>query len=634
MKKTTKLSLALICLLSSLHAEESVILKPLSITSTAIKTDELKATEAVEIYTAKDIEKSHAQNVYDFLNQQTSIITMPANGNSFSQKIDVHGYGIGDGYQNVVITLNGRKLNNIDMNPQMLGAIAVSSIARIEIIKGSGIVLGGDGSNAAVINIITKKTNDKEVTFYGGTYGLFDASTYLGHKDKKLSVSASARTQKNGGSRDIDNKGNKDKSSLSNGNLDISYKVIEDLELRAGFSFARTDIINANSMTNDQYKNNPSQSTGYTQQLYDTDTLTAGATYFINDNLTLKADVSNEKKKSQNLTWGSVATYDYNSLRTTLKYVSDSFEVIAGIDGSSNERDNSFYDITKKNSAGFIMGEYYLGKNSFKAGYRYEKVSYHSSGDSTKSDSLSGVELGYNYAFDKKSSVFVNYAHSFQSADVDRLFNFVTGAFTGMVEPMQVDTYTLGYNHFTKTNKFKASIYYANLKNEIYYYPGVAWVGARNTNIDKSHKYGLDLYDKYIINDEFNVVLNYNYVQAIIDEEKEGVKNYDGNKLPGVSDHNIKATLSYLPNKSITLALTQNYRSEAYAADDFENNFSQKQDAYSSTDISVTYVKKGYEIFAKVNNIFNQKNGLWIKDDVIYPTNYTTTALVGFKLKY
>ena len=152
--------------------------------------------------------------------------------------------------------------------------------------------------------------------------------------------------------------------------------------------------------------------------------------------------------------------------------------------------------------------------------------------------------------------------------------------------------------------------------------------------MDSSHKYGIDIYNKFIINDAFNVALNYNYVQAIIDDEKGAGYDYSGKKLPGVSDHNVKATLSYLPNANTTLALTQIYRSDAYAAEDFNNDFTQKQDAYMSTDISATYAKKTWEVFAKINNLFNQKNGLWIHDNAIYPVNFTTTAIAGMKLKF
>jgi iron complex outermembrane receptor protein len=644
--KNIKLSLILVALLSQLHAQDAntVILKPLEITSTAIKTDELKSTDAVEIYTQEDIEKAHVQNVYEFLNSHTSVIATPNFGNPFSQKLDMRGFG-GDGYENIVVTINGRKLNNIDGVPQLLSSISVSSIQKIEIIKSSGIVVSGDGANAGVINITTKKSNDKEISFYLGTYGVADASFYVGHKDEKLSVMASGEAQKSSGIREIDASGNKDENKLSTGSFNLAYLATDALELSLGASFTRTDVIYAGAMTKDDYKSNPAQKGfgGVTHQLFDSDTLNAGAKYFINDNLSLSANVYQEKKKSNFVNFASVSNYDYKSLSASIDYASDALSVKLGVDGFNGDRVGSNSTTSKNNKAIYLMTNYKLGKSSFKAGYRFENVAYvYDKDDGTSNlkqdDNLYGVELGYNYLIDKKSSIFVNYTHAYESPSIDRFFATTyppptfapVVSFNGFIQASKSDSFSLGYNNIVKNNKFKISAYYVNLKDEIYMQP----VTFKNTNIDKSYKYGLDLYDKFIVSPKFNVALNYNYVQAIIDKEKEGVSDYSGNKLPGVSDHNIKATLGYTPNRATTVALTQIYRSEAYAADDFNNNFSQKQDAYMSTDISYTYAKESWEVFAKINNIFNQKNGLWIYDDAIYPVNFTTTVMAGFKLKY
>jgi len=646
MKKIT-LSLALIAISSSLWATQEIELKPLSITSTAIQTDELKATDAVEVYTAKDIEKAHVQNLYEFLNTNTSLTTMPSYGNPFTQLIDMHGYGTSNGNENIVVTINGRKLNNIDNVPQLLSSISPSSIARIEIIKSSGIVLNGDGANAGVINIITKKSNEKEVSFYIGTYGTADGSFYIGHKDKKLSISASGEAQKNDGIRHIDHEGNKDRNKFSTGTFNLTYNPIQDLELRMNADFSRIDVIYGGSMTKKEYKDDPTQVAGFSShQLYDTNSIGAGVSYYINDNLSLKIDANQEKKKSDYLpSYSGPSNYTYNSIKTALDYISDNISLSLGYDGFDGDRIQSNNKTTKNNSAGFLMSEFYLGKNTFKAGYRVEKVTYKyndTSKNLNQSDILYGGELGYNYLIDKKQSIFINYSHSYQAPVIDMFFSTTYPAptyspvtnFNQFIQPMQANNYTVGYNNIINTNKFKLSLYYIDLQDEIYLHKAFVGDFGTNTNIDKSHKYGVDLYDKYIINKKFNVALNYNYVQAIIDREREGTDNYDGNELPGVSNHNVKATLTYLPNPYATLALTQVYRSEAYAADDFNNNFSQKQDAYYSTDISASYAKDNWEIFAKVNNLFNQKNGLWIKNDAIYPVNYTTTAIAGIKLKY
>ncbi|QFR42479.1 TonB-dependent receptor [Sulfurimonas xiamenensis] len=629
MKKKIFLSL----LTSSILVAQTIELEPLNITSTAIKTDELKSTDAVEIYTAEDIQNAHVQNVYEFLNQQTSVIAMPSYGNSFSQKLDFRGYGINDGYQNIVITLNGRKINNIDMVPSLLSSISPSSIERLEIIKSSGIVNSGDGANAGAINIITKKNRDKEITLYGGS--VIDGSFYLGHSNEKLSISANAEIQNSDGIRTINSNGDKDESSLKSADFHAAYAPIEDLELRAGISYARMDLIYASYLTLDEYNDDPKQAGaanwGATEQEFDTDTINGGFSYYLSDNLSLNIDASREEKESNYITYASVADYVYNSGKAAFNYENKNIAVVAGIDSFEGKRRAYENETSKDNLAGFVISNFMFKSHSIKAGMRVEEVSYkyRDTTLSLKDDhSLYGAELGYNYTFNKENSLFINYAHSYQAPDIDRFFNKEWSgnvSFNGFIDPMQTDSFTLGYNNIHSNNKFKISLFYIDLKDEIYLSP-LTWT---NTNIDKSYKYGLDIYNKWLVTDEFNIALNYNYVRAIIDEEGD----YSGNDLPGVSDHNIKATLSYLPNKNITLALTQVYRSEAYAADDFNNDFAQKQEAYKSTDVSLTYTKDSLELFAKINNLFNQKNGLWIRDDAIYPVNFTTTATAGFKLK-
>lgn len=635
MKKKILLSL----LASTVLVAQNIELEPLKISSTAIKTDELKSTDAVEIYSAKDIEDAHVQNLYEFLNQQTSVITMPSYGNPFSQRLDMRGYGIGDGYQNIVVTVDGRKINNIDMVAPLLSAISAASIERLEIIKSSGIVTSGDGANAGAINIITKKKSAKEITLYMGTHDLTGGSFYLGHSDEKLSISASAEAQESNAGRNINSSGDKDDNSLRSGVFSVSYAPINEVELRAGASFARTNVIYGGYLSLDEYTSDPKQAGetnwGATEQEFDTDTLSGGFSYYINDKTSFDFDVNREEKRSNYITYASIADYVYNSAKAAFNYEGKEITVVAGFDAFDGKRTAYGNKTNKDNIAGFVIGNFAFKNHSIKAGVRVEEVSYKYE-DTTlllkDSHSLYGAELGYNYTFDAQKSVFANYAHAYQAPDIDRFFSY--GSFNDFINPMKTDSFTIGFNYIMPNNKLKISLFYIDLKDEIYYYADPAYVNSKNTNIDKSYKYGLDIYDKWLLSDKFNITLNYNYVQAKIDEESENSEEYSGNELPGVSDHNIKAILSYLPNKNTTLALSQVYRSEAYAANDFNNNFAQKQNAYKSTDISISYTKDSLELFAKINNLFNQKNGLWIEDDAIYPLNFATTAVAGFKLRF
>ena len=155
----------------------------------------------------------------------------------------------------------------------------------------------------------------------------------------------------------------------------------------------------------------------------------------------------------------------------------------------------------------------------------------------------------------------------------------------------------------------------------------------KNTNIDESHKYGLELFDKYLINDNLYISANYSYIIAKIDKENEGNGAYNGKDLPGVSKHNITVNLGYDIN-NINTVLSHTYRNSAYAANDFANNFSQKQEAYNSTDLGTSYTYQNVELFAKIQNLFDEDNGLWISDDVIYPVNFERTYYAGMKVKF
>ena len=165
------------------------------------------------------------------------------------------------------------------------------------------------------------------------------------------------------------------------------------------------------------------------------------------------------------------------------------------------------------------------------------------------------------------------------------------------------------------------------------YYDTGNFLTSFNTNIDKSHKYGLEVYDKFLITDELFTSLNYSYIRAKIDNENEGNGAYNGKDLPGVSKHNVTLNLGYDIN-NLNTVLSHTYRNSAYAADDFANNFNQKQEAYNSTDLGTSYTYQNVELFAKIQNLFDEDNGLWIKDNAIYPVNFERTYYAGMKVKF
>ena len=643
-----KISLVASFLLATNLYSNETKLETVTITANPIETDEKKATFATEIYTKKDIEQSKSKDIYEFLASQSSVNVMPNFGNKFSQNLDMRGYGIENGYQNIAVVVNGRRLNNIDMVPQLLSSIPLESIEKIEILKGSGSVRYGDGANSGVISITTDKKNSNYLKAYLGNHTSKGGAASFGYGNEYFIANAYVDYNSTDGSIK-DNKGNSDENNIRNMNFSVVFTPIEELELSLSRTYSNMTTNYARPISLKQYNEDPSLTSGFNKQYFSSYVTTAGARYDFNKNFYIDATFSDEDKISKFGT-SSDTQYDYKSFASTLNFRSDIFKATAGVDGFKGDRFNfasSFgtpeNTTSKNNLAMFTSIELNpIDDLTFSAGARKERVEYkyepQNGVDLKQKDRLSAYDFGVNYALTENQSIFANYNRGFQAPDVDRFFSTdwmtMTTTFNGFIEPAKVDNYTVGYNNFQVNNKLKVSLFRANLKNEIYYFDSGDWmIPSYNTNIDKSHKYGLEVYDKFLINENLYTSLNYSYIKAKIDRENEANCAYDGKDLPGVSKHNLTLGLGYDFYKFSTF-LSHSYKSSAYATNDFKNDFKQKQDAYHSTDFSVSFKHKELEIFGKIQNLFDQKNGLWVKDDAIYPVNFERTFFAGMKVSF
>jgi len=641
MKKT--LLLSLVC--ASLMANETFTLKEQTVTATHLQQDELTYAAPVEIYNEQDIQNSKSKNIYDFLNQETSVISLPSFGNQFAQKLDMRGYGIGNGYQNIVVVINGRRMNNVDGIPQLLSSIPINAIKKIEILKGSGSVEYGDGANAGVISITTKDFNGVNITAYGGKFDTGYGSFGAGYADELFSFSAFGDYYETDGQRNLSTQDKKDSGRSKNGSFDLKLFPVDELELRVGWAATRINTNYAGHLTYDEYKNSPTQATttGYdTNQHFDTDLWSFGITYDLSDTLSIDTNLYIEDKTSDYGSSSSQADYDYDSGDINLKYTNENLKLVTGLSFFNGQRDGYGSKTSKDNLAGFVKADYRSGKHNLTAGLRIEKVSYQynptTGSGLEQDDTLDAYELGYNYKLSKEQSIFASFAHSYQAPDIDRFFAtsyppplyIPTVTFNGFIKPMKANTYNLGYNYFLKNNKFKVTAFYIDMSDEIYYTGGFFGV---NTNLDETSRLGLELYDKFLIRDNLYLSANYTYVDATI--EKDDDTSIENKTIPGVSKHNLVVSLGYAPVKESKIILSHAYRSSAYASEDFTNSFTQKQEVYNSTDLTASYeINENFEIFAKVQNLFDEDNGIWIHDDAIYPVNFQRSYYAGLNAKF
>lgn len=613
---------------------------------------EIASASSKEIYTAKDISRSGSSSLFNFLSQHTSINILPSYGNKSAPLIDIRGYGIESGYQNVVVTVDGERINNIDMSAQIIGSIPLSSIANIEIIRGSGSIRHGDGAMGGVINITTSDYIENSIQTSFGSDGLNNNNINIGYKGEKFSIGLSASDDSNDGQSKVDTQGNKAESTNQYNKLKINIDPTSDLNIKLVSSNVRSNLFYVGALTKAEFDTDPSQNSGnkYTNYDYNIDQNSIGLNYKINPLLNLKMSYFQENRSNHFIPSYSSANivYDYDTegFNLTLPFVGENLTITPGFELLNGQRKDSVGKVTKDNKAYYVETEVQVNtKTIISAGARHEQVDYKYNGSSalTTDESLNAYDIGVNYAISDQLSVFSNYNQAFQAPDVDRFFvgvypapSFILSgrAFNGFIDPAKSNTLNIGFTHRMKQNSLSLTSYYSKVEDEIFYNPN-SFV---NENIDNSKKYGLELQNTMQLNDKLSANLTYNYVKAEIGSNAQGLT--DGNDMPGVPRQMALVNINYQFTTNGYVNLSHAWKEKTYIFSDFSNSSSQKQPQYNSTDLSFNYAVNNFkmtnkmEVFCAVTNIFEQKNAVQGYANGLYPFNFERAFMAGLKINF
>jgi iron complex outermembrane receptor protein len=652
MKKTTISSLIGLLLSTPAYSATTMInADDVLVSANRIERKDSDATYSSEIHGSDRIKSSGATSLYDYLSQQSSLNILPNYGNKATPSIDMRGYGIENGYQNIVVNVDGRRINNIDLVPPLLGSISLNNIEKIEIVKGTGSVIYGDGATAGVINIYTKSKTGVTIGSSFGSFGSRSSYINAGLSEKYFEISANASNESHDGFSKRDTVGNKDSFDNDTQNIKLKLKPTDTLRFFMDATSSRLNVFYPNSITLASFKNNPRNVRGaHTGQISKTDQWQIGLEFDITELLTFNAFHSVENKLNE-FSYGTKPKYDYVNDEVNLKYKGRDIFAVIGLQMFDGIRKSDADETSKKNESYFVHTEYepnwFLNDLTVSLGGRSEKVKYEYSqenaGNLNANESLSAYDIGINYKLNQKTSLFANYNNGYQAPDIDRFFytdfsNWpsYTISFNGFIKPSKTKTTNIGIHHNTDNNRLKVSLFRTDLENEIFYYNN-AFVGnglSKNTNIDSSHKYGFELQDAWKINHLLNANLIYTYVKAVIDRDNDLGASVNGNDLPGVPKQTLSLNLNYKYSDNGYININHIWRDSAYAMNDFGNNFSQKQPKYESTNISINYRINKYEVFSSINNLFAKENRLQVQDNAIYPTDFARILRVGFKVDF
>lgn len=654
-----KFFISFICLIlfSSLIFSEELNTDEVIVYSNKFYTSESNSAHHVEVYDHQEIINSGTNNLFDFLSNKSSLNVSSYSGNKAAPSIDMRGYGLENGFQNIVVNVDGYRINNIDMAPGFLGTINTKDIDRIEILKGSGSVVHGDGSNAGSINIYTKNHNKTRISSAYGNFGQKNHSFTTGKKIDNFSISLSSSYESNDGFSQKDSRGNKDKSKSSNQTIKMSYQPDNFSQLNFKYSNTESNSLFPAALTRLQFNRDPSRSGGqYNEFDYNDDIWGLDYVTHFSNNFSVKIYHQGQRKK-----------YDARDYSTNLRktsalvnglefdYSLNSLHITSGVSVSEREL-NAFQNsetlvnqVNKQNEAIFIQAKHNLDekeKISITYGARKERVKNqfnNTSINSENSEQLSMFELGFNYLLNKKINLFTNFSKSMQSQDIDRLlpYNFGTAAYDTLnpnIKPMQSRTITLGINYIDQKQKLKINTFYADLDNEIVYNPSTFI----NENIDRTNKYGYEIFLMRKLNENFDVKFNYAYTIAKILNDTDSSTFPSGKLLPGVPKNSINFGINY-QHENLTASLNHVWRDRSFIFDDFDNNANMMSPSYESTNAFIKYNLGKFDkfstisVFASVNNIFNQKNGIRTTTSdtygAIYPYNFRRTWFIGMEVE-
>ncbi len=599
----------------------------------------------VTIITSQDIEQSTAGNIVDLLGREANLNLRSTTGNEGKSGVDIR--GMGDAYvSNVIVMVDGFKLNASDMSGADFLSVPLGQVERIEIVRGAGSVLYGNGAVGGVINIITKKPGaglSAKALITAGSFKTYGGRFQIGTKKDRLALSLAGGYADSEGYRD--NGGLRKKDAVINLGYDIfDTSTVEFnislLESNIGLPgpVAQEDVDDRNKRRETSAPNDFSSTVDnrYTGKIdFETSvglfTFKGGYRDRENSYIIGYSPIISEADQTDKIledTLQSSLVHEHTYSVAGLENTS-----VMGVDFYDTQylRENAWAE--KKNGdtqtiEGFIHDELVLTSQlSLSGGYRYSRFSG-TFQDENYTDFFSPPVLPppvfippqYLYSVwipeQVREKEWTNQAYEFGIAweAAEPLTLFASHATSYRIP--NVDEFALSDNdlHPQKSRHYDAGVrlkmeYIAELSltlfdmtttDEIYYGEDPDTGTSVNRNYDeKTQRRGVETQIKIYPSDWLYIWGNYSYTQAKFE--------LSDTFIPLVPEHLGNIGIEWYLFDSLTLALTGTMASSRYDGNDQANTADdQMLGSYKVFDTKVTWQKENFRLFAGIKNIFDE----------------------------
>jgi iron complex outermembrane receptor protein len=226
----------------------------LVVTASRTPEDAVSAPAFVTVITADQIAESGAVNVVDVLETVPGVRFTNGMSGPGSESVSMRGFGE-NSFGRVLVLVDGKRLNNPDMQGINWNAIPLAAIERIEVLDGSASVQYGNSAVGGVINIITKKAGERRTTLETAGGSFLSNKAAISHFEPAEWGSFSLTAEHTGTAGYRERQGAQVTNLTGGAVIDIS----DALRLSADASFADLFYQLPGGLTKDEFEDDPTQ---------------------------------------------------------------------------------------------------------------------------------------------------------------------------------------------------------------------------------------------------------------------------------------------------------------------------------------------------------------------------------------
>ncbi len=560
----------------------------------------------ISVVTADEIRASGASSINEALMRVLGVVGQQDFYGGGEYSLDLRGFGA-TADNNQVVIVDGLRFSEADLGGTRLAGIPIESVERIEVLRGGGSVLYGEGATGGVIVITTKAGSGKDrrnsASIYGaaGSYGLRDlrANATVAAGGFSLDVAGQKRNADN----HRDNFRSEAEALSATGQWSNDW-------LRLGVRFARDSLDTGlpGGLTLAQYEANPRQS-------FSTDDKASirneRAGVFAQAQLggwEIAADAGRREKNLTSMNSGFPYDYGIDATNYSVRARNDATigglknQLVLGVDHSRWTREvlGDFGSTANQRSRAFYLKDdvTLAGGTRFSAGARTEKITKdNSSAGVATDDKQHAWELGLSHPFTSSVTGYARAGRSYRLASVDE-FGFTSPGV--ILKPQTSRDVELGARWAYETGKAEVRIYRSLLDNEIGFDPNAvgSFFGA-NVNFDPTRRQGLELDANHNLTKTLGLRVNAALRQATF---RSGT--YAGNDVPLVPRKSLAVRADWTPAAGHRVSGGVKWVSSQHP--DFNNACSMP--AYTTADVRYAFQWQQLEFALGVNNLFDKKH--------------------------